>query len=282
MDAPDAGADVSHAGARAGRDPADGLGCVSLPASRPRCAGVATLGARGARHDDVFAAVADELARLIGAEASFVSNVDHPPGERREPEGSITVVGSYGRVSDEVPVGFRIGLQPGIINTDVLRTGLPARINGERLAKGPFGAIVGRLGLRAAVATPIVVGGRYWGVSVAATSPEDFPPGTESAMPSFMELAGMAIANARAEQELRELADTQAALRRLATLVARGEPPEAVFAAATREALQYFGSGAATIIRYEPDGTTTLLAYEGLAGPDLRAGERRGAIHGTR
>src|SRR5258707_6862882 len=41
----------------------------------------------------------------------------------------------------------------------------------------------------------------------------------------FMELAAMAIANAKAEQEMRELADTQAALRRLATLVARGEPP---------------------------------------------------------
>ena len=39
-----------------------------------------------------------------------------------------------------------------------------------------------------------------------------------------------AIANAQAGQELRGLADTQAALRRLAILVARGEPPEAVFA----------------------------------------------------
>ncbi len=37
----------------------------------------------------------------------------------------------------------------------------------------------------------------------------------------------MGIANAEAEQEMRELADTQAALRRLATLVARGEPPQA-------------------------------------------------------
>jgi hypothetical protein len=90
-----------------------------------------------------------------------------------------------------------------------------------------------------------------------------------------MEVAGMAIANARAEQELRELAGTHVALRRLATLVAQGVPPEAVFAAATREALQYFGSGTAAMIRYEPDGTTTLLAYEGSVGPDLRAGDRR-------
>ncbi len=55
-------------------------------------------------------------------------------------------------------------------------------------------------------------------------------------------LAAAAVANAEAQQELHELADTQAALRRLAMLVARGEPPEAVFAAATREALRHFGS----------------------------------------
>jgi hypothetical protein len=40
-----------------------------------------------------------------------------------------------------------------MVMTIALRTGRPARITGERLAKGPFGAVVGRLGLRAAVAT---------------------------------------------------------------------------------------------------------------------------------
>ncbi len=150
-----------------------------------------------------------------------------------------------------------------MIQAAALRTGRPARVNGERLAKGPYGEWLGSLGLRAGVAMPIVVGGRRWGVTVAVTSREDFPPGTESRMADFMELAAMAIANAQAEQELRELADTQAALRRLATLVARGEPPEAVFAAATREALRYFGGGIARMIRYEPDGTATLRRQRG-------------------
>ena len=44
----------------------------------------------------------------------------------------------------------------------------------------------------------------------------------------------MAVANARAAGELRELADTQAALQRLAMLVAAGELPETVFAEASR------------------------------------------------
>jgi len=150
-----------------------------------------------------------------------------------------------------------------MVMTAALRTGGPARINGERLANGPFGAIIGRLGLRAAVATPIVAGGHYWGLTVAATSREDFAAGTESRMAEFVELAGMAIANAEAEQKLRELADTQASLRRLAMLVARGEPPEVLFAAVTKEVQRYFGGGTARMVRYEVDGTATLLANAG-------------------
>ena len=257
----------------AGHDPPDRARLRELADEQAALRRVATLVAGGARPGEVFTAVADELGRLIGAEATFVSRVDHSWGDRGELEGRITVVGSYGRVSDLVPVGFRIKLQPGMIHTTVLRTGRPARINGERLAKGPFGAIVGELGLRAALGMPIVVGGRHWGVTVAATPREDFPADTESRMADFMELAGMAIATAQAKQELRELADIQAAVRRLAMLVARGEPPEAVFAAVTREALRHFGGRIARMIRYELDGTATLLASEGLTVPDMRVGQ---------
>jgi signal transduction histidine kinase len=276
MNAPDPGADAGQAaGAGAGRDPADQARLRQLADEQAALRRVATLVGGGARPDEVFSAVADELGRLIGAEATFVSRIDQLSGERGEMEGYATVVGSYGRVSDQAPVGFRRKLQPGMAMTAALRAGGPARISGERLAKGPFAEVVRGLGLRAAMAMPILVEGRVWGVAVAATSRADFPAGTESQMADFIELAATAIANAKAGQELRELADTQAALRRLATLVAEGAPPEAVFAAATREALQYFGSGTAAMIRYEPDGTTTLLAYEGSTGPDLRAGDRR-------
>jgi signal transduction histidine kinase len=287
MSAPDTGTEVGQtAGAGATDVPPDQSRLRRLAEEQAALRRVATLVAGGARPAEVFTAVADELGRLIGAEATFVASVDlssadrpgspvaDPPGESGEPEGHITVLGSYGRVSGEVPVGFRMKLQPGMVTTAALRTGRPARVNGDKLAKGPFGAIVGRLGLRAAVATPIVVGGRHWGVTVAATSREDFPAGTESRMADFMELAAMAIANAKAEHELRELVDTQAALRRLAMLVAQGDTPEAVFAAATREALRHFGGGTARMIRYELDGTATLLANEGTTGPHVLVGKR--------
>jgi signal transduction histidine kinase len=277
MNAPDTGADMGFAAdAGAGHDPPDQTPpdqtqLRQLAEERAALGRVATLVAGGARPAKVFTAIADELGRRICADATFVSRVDHPSGERGT---YVTVMGSYGRVIDQVPVGFRLKLVPGMVQTAALRTGRPARITGDRLAKGPYGAWVGGLGMRAGMATPIMVGGRQWGVTVAATSQEDFPAGTESRMTGFMELAGPAIADALAEQDLRELADTQAALRRLAMVVARGEPPEAVFAAATREALRHFGSGTARMIRYELDGTATLLANEGTTDPHVRVGER--------
>ncbi|HEY2041739.1 MAG TPA: GAF domain-containing sensor histidine kinase [Jatrophihabitans sp.] len=275
MNAPDTGASVGHVvDAAAGHDPRDQTRLRQLADEQAALRRVATLVAGGAQPAEVFTAVADELGRLIGAEATFVSRVDHPSEEHEDFEGYLTVVGSYGRLADRVPVGFRLRLVPGMIQTAALRTGRPARLNGELLAKGPYGSWVGTLGMRAGVATPIVVGGRRWGVTVAATSQEDFPAGTESRMADFMELAATAIANAKAEQELRELADTQAALRRLAMLVAQGVRPEAVFAAVTREALQHFGGGTARMIRYEPDGTATLVANEGTTGPHVHVGDR--------
>ena len=269
-----------------GRDPAGRARLRQLADEQAALRRVATLVASGARPAEVFSAVADELGRLIGAEATFVSRVDlssagspgapaaDPSGERAEPEGYTTVVGSYGRVSDEVPVGFRVKLSPGMVMTAALRTGRPARISGERLATARLARSSAGWACGPPWPRPIVVGGRYWGVTVAATSREDFPADTESRMAEFMELAGMAIANAEAEQRLRELADTQASLRRLAMLVARGESPEAVFAAVTREVLRHFGDGTARMIRYELDGTATLLANEGTTGPHVRVGER--------
>src|SRR5713226_1868426 len=109
MNAPDIGADMGLADdAGTGRDPPGQIRLRELAEEQAALRRVATLVAGGARPAQVFSAVADELGRLIGAEATFVSRVDHLSGERGELEGHITVVGSYGRVSDQVPVGFRI------------------------------------------------------------------------------------------------------------------------------------------------------------------------------
>jgi signal transduction histidine kinase len=158
----------------------------------------------------------------------------------------------------------------------VWRTGRSARVDEDMWSSlsDPVADGLRAVGIRSMVATPIVVDGRLWGVVMVITMRGPFPPDTADRMADFTALAATAIANAEAQHELRELADTQAALRRLATLVARGEPPEAVYAAATREVLRHFGGGTARMIRYELDGTATLVANEGTTGPHVRVGER--------
>jgi hypothetical protein len=57
--------------------------------------------------------------------------------------------------------------------------------------------------------------------------------------------------------ELNRIADEQAALRRLATLIAHGGPPGEVFGAVAREMAQILEARHAAVIRYEPDATAT-------------------------
>jgi signal transduction histidine kinase len=59
------------------------------------------------------------------------------------------------------------------------------------------------------------------------------------------------------------LAEEQAALRRVATLVARGVPPEEVFAAVTSEAGRVLSAGRAHLGRYEADAMLTSVAAWG-------------------
>ena len=69
-----------------------------------------------------------------------------------------------------------------------------------------------------------------------------------------------------------DLAETDASLRRIVMLVVDGAAPDAVFDAVTKEALRRFGSGTARMIRFEPDGTATILANEGTSGPHVNVG----------
>src|SRR5205085_8047599 len=91
-------------------------------------------------------------------------------------------------------------------------------------------------GVRSGVATPIMVDGRLWGVMPAdSTLAQPLPADTEARLASFTELVATAIANAESRAALARLAEEQAALRRVATRVARGASPEEVFAAVVAE-----------------------------------------------
>ena len=70
-------------------------------------------------------------------------------------------------------------------------------------------------------------------------------------------------AAARDVTERKQLEDEQAALRRVATAVARGGSPDDVFAATVAELHAVVGADSTGLMRYEADGTCTFLAALG-------------------
>ena len=225
----------------------------------------------------MFTAVANELGRLIGVEATFVSRLDHQfeAGNRqgRDPEGYVTVVGSYGRVSDRVSVGFRTKLLPETIQAVALRTGRPARVNGERLTKGPYGGWLASMGLRAGVAVPIMVGGRRWGVTAAVTSRKDFPPAPSRAWRSSPSSLRWRSPMPRPSRSCA----SSPTPRRPCGAWPRWSPGANRRRWCSRRRpvrAPAFGGGTARMVRYQPDGTATLLANEGTTGPHVRVGDR--------
>ncbi|HEX9497256.1 MAG TPA: DUF4118 domain-containing protein [Mycobacterium sp.] len=74
-------------------------------------------------------------------------------------------------------------------------------------------------------------------------------------------VAGRDVTERRREQDkLGVLAQQQSALRRVATLVARGVEPSEVFGAVTTELARCLGTHYSALWRYQPDGEVTLLA----------------------
>jgi PAS domain S-box-containing protein len=78
----------------------------------------------------------------------------------------------------------------------------------------------------------------------------------------------------QAESELRRLAGEQAARRRVATLVASGVSPSAVFSAVAEEVERLLDAQATTIGRLEPDGTMAIVASNGTARGELPVASR--------
>lgn len=76
-------------------------------------------------------------------------------------------------------------------------------------------------------------------------------------------------------EELHNLVEEQAALRRVATLVARGAPPAEVFVAVTDEVGGLLGLETTMLMRFEPDGTATFLAGSGWSSEEMQPGVRR-------
>jgi signal transduction histidine kinase len=180
---------------------------------------------------------------------------------RYEPDAAITILAGADRRGDHIPFDRRWGLGGKNIYTLVFETGRPARMDSYADASGPLGVLAREDGVGSGVGTPVIVEGRLWGVmSIHSPLGRPLPRDTESRLTGFTELVATAIANAESRAELARLAEEQAALRRVATLVARGIPAEKLFATVAEEVGRLLGSHLAGMARYNSDDTLTMLA----------------------
>src|SRR3954454_31908 len=174
---------------------------------------VATAVAAEASQADTFNAIAEELAGLVGAQEMRMM--------RYEGDNDAVVVATSGRVR-AFQVGEHFPLDGNTAVSIVFRTSRPARIDDYENVPGPSAELARSLGVRSVVGAPIIVEGRLWGAMIAVAHEEPLPPDSELRLSQFTELMATAIANSEARGEVERLADEQAALRRVATVVARG------------------------------------------------------------
>ncbi len=180
------------------------------------------------------------------------------------------VLGTWSSAGTVKPftVGTKVALGGQNLSTQVFRSGRPARFDDYAGTTGEAAAIGREWGYRAAVAVPVTVEGRLWGLmSVVSTHENRLPADTEARLAGFAELAATAIANAQAGMDLRGYAEEQAALRRVATLVAGGAAPEEVFAAVAEETGRVFGADFTAIGRYNDDMATAVGLWTGTGSP---------------
>jgi signal transduction histidine kinase len=231
---------------------------------------VATLVARGAPPADVFHAVAEELGRLLDVASSGLV--------RFEDEHTARVVAGWGRLGEIMPLGARLPIGGRNAISEIARTGKPARVDYDSpAASGPIADQARRLNTGTSIGGPIAVAGQLWGAVVAAAlDGASLPPDAQPRLEQFVELVGTAIANAEARVELARLADEQAALRRVATLVAEEVPVQEIFARVGAEVAGVLGPAIeSAILRYEADDTATVMAGSSDAVPGgIVVGER--------
>jgi signal transduction histidine kinase len=214
---------------------------------------VATLVAEGVPPRELFRTVTEEVGTLLGADLAATA--------RLETDDTLAVVATWAVDGEHPAIPTTWPLDEADLATMVLRTGRPVRMDGREGIHPRIAAIREKLGIRSSVACPIVVEGRPWGgLVVHSKQREPLPADTESRLMNFAQLVATAMSNVKARAEVQRLADEQAALRRVATLVARSAPPAALFAAVAEEVGRLLDADLTAVGRYEPEGAVTSVA----------------------
>jgi PAS domain S-box-containing protein len=217
---------------------------------------IATLAAEGVAPSDLFAVVAEEVARVVDVPRVSVA--------RYELDGTATDCASFPAGAPLSSVGNRWSLAGTKALALVHNSSESARIDDYSQLDGQLADAARRVGIRSTVGVPIIVAGRLWGTMVVSTrEPDPLPGDTAARLASFTGLLATAIGNAESREALGRLADEQAALRRVATLVARGARPAEVFEAVADEMARCVHVSHATVSRYDAEEFIPVAIYHG-------------------
>jgi signal transduction histidine kinase len=229
---------------------------------------VATLVAHGASPTEVFAAVTEEVGKLLPVEYATLWQYG--------PVGMATHIATWGTVDIPWQSGDQVAVGGNNLLTRVFESGRSAHMNTFADATDAFGQFLpSSIHARAASATPIVVDSNLWGAIVAGSvESNQLPADTEARLADFTELVAAAIANTESRTELAQLVEEQAALRRVATVVAHGASPTDVFAAVTEEVGKLLPVEYATLWQYEPAGMATYIATWGTVSTSYQLRDR--------
>jgi signal transduction histidine kinase len=213
---------------------------------------VATLVAHGASSAEMCDAAAREVAQVMHVPLVAITRYD-------DDGANLTLVAVWSREPHALQPGMRLPLEPGSLSSTVLQTGRPERVDDYTDLEGEIGVATRESGLKRTAGAPIILDDRIWGLMGIASTGAPFPDAVEDRLAEFTELLAAAIANSQAREDLRRLADEQAALRRVATLVARNARPGIVFETVCAEVGRLLPADGVGLGRYEPDGTVSSL-----------------------
>ncbi len=200
-------------GARSGRraesaDLARGLIASEQAALRR----VATLVAEGVAAPQLLAAVAKEAGTLLDVDGAWI---EYYEGEE------VVTAAQWSKPGKDPPTFDRARVDEAPVAAAVRRTGRVARIDDSEDVQ-PRPILARRPGKVSLVGAPISLEGAQWGLLLAWSQDSPLPDDADQQLTHFTELVATAIANSDARTKVSRLADQQAAMRRVATLVAAG------------------------------------------------------------
>ena len=161
---------------------------------------LATIVARGVEPVEVFGALAEEMRRCLPADTAGLW--------RFESDREITIVAAAAdpEALARWPVGTRTPIEDNTLAAVLHRTGQPARIDSYDNVAGSIAARVRAVGVRAAVAVPIIVDSRVWGLAaVGSLQQRPLPADTEVRISRFAELIATALVAGHRDEQNRQL-----------------------------------------------------------------------------